>query len=470
MDMGTVVMLFNYIHEWGSLSAGDFFSGIQDFRQDVGDCIVALAIRLLLVPALIATACHVGKPILETQVTESMLNSERTPLLLSVQEEEHEATSLLPNGGLKRDRRDDSNPFAATNSREKIAYQLNKRTELKTTIILVIIFLINTSIQAFVGVKCVSFSFGRLSEGIAGSLLGIQVLYLMLESALSQWIVTAATKTSGHLIKQFHVHPLHYIDKLPGHYCDLCRSRMRRGYRCKMCDFDVCVSCFTSKDKSRGEGVLRGDKGVKEEKEITNTIFMKRAFALCRPQIHLFVVAFLCLIANSLAALLLPNYQGEILDRVVDHDSPGFMRSVLLYLGLSVATGLFGAIKNLAFNVVGRRMSAAVREKLFSAIIVQDIAFFDGVHSGDLTSRLSNDISAMVAPAQSMLGSLLQNFLSLIGGIVMCFLTSWRLSMLAFTMVAPIVYCTDVYAKWSRKLNSQIYAALGDAMQVFIFR
>ena len=70
---------------------------------------------------------------------------------------------------------------------------------------------------------------------------------------------------------------------------------------------------------------------------------------------------------------------------------------------------------------------------------------------------------ALVAPAQSMIGTLLTSILQLAGGIVLCFHTSWRLSMLAFVTIAPIMYLTDQYARWSRKLSYEYWSALGDA-------
>ena len=39
------------------------------------------------------------------------------------------------------------------------------------------------------------------------------------------------------------------------------------------------------------------------------------------------------------------------------------------------------------------------------------------------------------------------------GGIVMGLYTSWKLSMVAFTALGPIMYIIAVYAKWSRKIN-----------------
>eukprot|EP01123_Difflugia_compressa_P012228 TRINITY_DN5157_c0_g1_i1.p1 TRINITY_DN5157_c0_g1~~TRINITY_DN5157_c0_g1_i1.p1 ORF type:complete len:555 (-),score=88.05 TRINITY_DN5157_c0_g1_i1:15-1595(-) len=108
-------------------------------------------------------------------------------------------------------------------------------------------------------------------------------------------------------------------------------------------------------------------------------------------------------------------------------------------------------------------MGNAVRTQLYSSIIMQDMAFFDGSNTGDLTSRLSQNTTAMIAPAQSMLSTLLSSFISLLGGLVMCLYTSWRLSVLAFTTIGPIIIVVRVYSKWSRRINHQIWAALGDA-------
>uniref|UniRef100_A0A6B2L0F6 ABC transmembrane type-1 domain-containing protein n=1 Tax=Arcella intermedia TaxID=1963864 RepID=A0A6B2L0F6_9EUKA len=161
--------------------------------------------------------------------------------------------------------------------------------------------------------------------------------------------------------------------------------------------------------------------------------------------------------------MLLPNYQGIILDDVINKNAAGFKKDIMIYLGLSFAVGLFGGIRNLCFNIVGRKMGNAVRVKLYRSIIVQDMAFFDGSNTGDLTSRLSQNTTAMIAPAQTMLSTLLSSLIALIGGLVMCLYTSWQLSVLAFTTIGPIIIIVRLYAKWSKRINRQIWAALGDA-------
>ena len=86
---------------------------------------------------------------------------------------------------------------------------------------------------------------------------------------------------------------------------------------------------------------------------------------------------------------------------------------------------------------------------------MQDIAFFDGFRTGDLVQRLGGDVRAMVQPLQYTLANLLSNTILLFGGVVMYFHTSWRLSMLAFTTLLPIMHVTESYAKWSGKINRQ---------------
>ena len=98
--------------------------------------------------------------------------------------------------------------------------------------------------------------------------------------------------------------------------------------------------------------------------------------------------------------------------------------------------------------------------------LLQDIAFFDGNNTGQLTSRMTSDAAAMVNPMRTLLNTLLANVMTLVGGLVMCFITSWRLSMVAFTSMGPVIYATQEYAKWSRNVNRQIWDALAKANSI----
>jgi len=57
----------------------------------------------------------------------------------------------------------------------------------------------------------------------------------------------------------------------------------------------------------------------------------------------------------------------------------------------------------------------------------------------------------------------LANLVLLAGGLFMCFLTSWRLTLLTSTLIGPVVWLSNVYARWSKKLNMKSLASVADA-------
>eukprot|EP00965_Chrysotila_dentata_P243152 6205259-Pleurochrysis_carterae.AAC.3 len=130
-------------------------------------------------------------------------------------------------------------------------------------------------------------------------------------------LINICTAEVGHMVPEFHKHPLFFHDKMPNHRCDLCRNSSTQVYRCTICDFDACPACFNKKDKSTGEGVLRGDKGIKSTGTLTSAQYLARGMKLAYPHLALFILALLCVTVTSILSLFLPNFQGQIMDHVI---------------------------------------------------------------------------------------------------------------------------------------------------------
>ena len=196
--------------------------------------------------------------------------------------------------------------------------ELERQADARKGLAMVVLFAAGSVFQVYTGVKCVSYKgFGAGSAELRrGALMGSAVLWINLEAMLTKRLLAALVGDRGHLIPEFHPHRLFHDGKLACHYCDLCGITCKEAYRCKLCDFDCCVRCFSRKDRSRGEGVLRGDKGLKKEENLSGKVYFKRALTLCWPERRIFGLAFLCLGINSAASLALPNFQGQILDKV----------------------------------------------------------------------------------------------------------------------------------------------------------
>ncbi|CAK0794267.1 unnamed protein product [Prorocentrum cordatum] len=115
---------------------------------------------------------------------------------------------------------------------------------------------------------------------------------------------------------------------------------------------------------------------------------------------------------------------------------------------------------------VSRLLVLRLRKQMFENLLVQDIALYDGIMVGQLTSRMTSDVAQLTQPISQFLTMFLSGMVQLTGATVMCIHTSWKLTLLAATMLGPVMYLTTVYATWSQGVNTLIMSAMGDCTAV----
>ena len=325
------------------------------------------------------------------------------------------------------------------------------------------------AMQAYVAVKSVSFYYAEGKTARTVLLLAASIVAINAESVYLRNYVASCTVRTGVLRRDFHAHELQFHDRVVGHVCDMCGLRLIAGskglrfggFRCKTCDFDCCMRCFCRKDRATAEGGIRGDKGTKAENERTPAEYLWRVMALAKLEWQLIALAICTTFVTSAAALFVPHFQGAAIDAAIAVDKERFNRTALMLLISSAGVSLFSAFKGVCFSLVGRRLAYKVRTGLLRNILSQDIAYFDGVNTGDLLSRLSYDCANLTAPCNTVLSLAAQNLVVICGGLVMCFWVSWRLAMVSFAVVMPITFLIKRYARWSQSLNREISAMLG---------
>ena len=359
----------------------------------------------------------------------------------------------------------DPNDFAPT---EEDQFH-NQRAARRRDVIVESTFLLCIAMQAYVAVKSVSFYYAEGKTARTVLLLAASIVAINAESVYLRSYVAACTVRTGVLRRDFHAHELQFHDRVVGHVCDMCGLRLIAGskglrfggFRCKTCDFDCCMRCFCRKDRATAEGGIRGDKGTKAENERTPGEDLWRVMALAKLEWQLIALAICTTLVTSAAALFVPHFQGAAIDAAIAVDKEQFNRTALMLLISSAGVSLFSAFKGVCFSLVGRRLAYKVRTGLLKNILSQDIAYFDGVNTGDLLSRLSYDCANLTAPCNTVLSLAAQNLVVICGGLTMCFWVSWRLAMVSFAVVMPITFLIKRYARWSQSLNREISAMLG---------
>ena len=207
---------------------------------------------------------------------------------------------------------------------EQIA-QLQLKARRRQNIFTGALFLVSTAAQIFLGVKCIQFRFS--DELLQGLLMGSGVVWINAMTWSLRELVKSQRQADGIgyvRVPALHPHSLCLDARVFNHHCDVCGARISdgRAYRCKLCDFDLCVRCFARKDARTAEGVLRGDKGVRVEENVSTLGYFRRAVALARREWLLFAGSMLMLLLNNLSQLVAPNLQGRILDRRRNPSAP----------------------------------------------------------------------------------------------------------------------------------------------------
>ncbi len=160
-----------------------------------------------------------------------------------------------------------------------------------------------------------------------------------------------------------------------------------------------------------------------------------------KPHRRMVIQWLLALAVSSSATLYFPVAIKQLIDQ-------GFTRSTavdsrfLLLFGVSVVLALATAARFYFVSLLGERVIADLRTKLYSHLLNLDQSFFERTRSGELISRLSADAELLRSVIGSSMSIALRSGITVIGAAVMLFITSPRLGILVLIgiplMVLPI--------------------------------
>jgi len=90
-------------------------------------------------------------------------------------------------------------------------------------------------------------------------------------------------------------------------------------------------------------------------------------------------------------------------------------------LAVFIVGSIAGGIRSWLFEFSGQRVVARLRQQVFSAIIKQDIKFFDTNRTGELTSRLSSDTQVLQNAVTQNFSILVRYLIQILGSVILMF-------------------------------------------------
>jgi ATP-binding cassette subfamily B protein len=134
-------------------------------------------------------------------------------------------------------------------------------------------------------------------------------------------------------------------------------------------------------------------------------------------------------------------------------DSSLLDRAVLILFGVAVllAAGTFARFYLVSW--VGERVVADIRKAVFDHIIGLSPGFFEITRTGEVVSRLTTDTTLLQVVVGSSVSIALRNMLLIVGGMVMLFVTSTKLTLLVLAVVPLVVAPIVIFGRKVRRLS-----------------
>ncbi|HEY7599914.1 MAG TPA: ABC transporter ATP-binding protein [Candidatus Limnocylindrales bacterium] len=190
---------------------------------------------------------------------------------------------------------------------------------------------------------------------------------------------------------------------------------------------------------------------------------IRRIAAFFRPYRWRVAFVLLTIVVTSLLGLINPY----LLKLLIDEALPRRDFSLLnLYVGLMIVvpivSGLIGVGQSYLNNVIGQRVMQDLRNALYAHLQRLPLRFFTETRTGEIQSRLANDVGGVQSVVTDTASSVFANFVIVLSTVGAMLLLDWRLTALSLGLLPFFMYLTYRVGKIRRRLAGMTQASLAD--------
>ncbi|AWT41693.1 MULTISPECIES: ABC transporter ATP-binding protein [Streptomyces] len=183
---------------------------------------------------------------------------------------------------------------------------------------------------------------------------------------------------------------------------------------------------------------------------------VRRIVSLFRPYRGRLAVVGLLVGASSLVSVATPFLLKETLDVAIPEGRTGLLGLLALGMILSaVLTSVFGVLQTLISTTVGQRVMHDLRTAVYGRLQRMSLAFFTRTRTGEVQSRIANDIGGMQATVTSTATSLVSNFTSVVATVVAMIALDWRLTVVSLLLLPVFVWISRRVGNERKKITTQ---------------
>jgi len=215
-----------------------------------------------------------------------------------------------------------------------------------------------------------------------------------------------------------------------------------------------------------GPGSGRGGRSrtvTAEDRAAARQVSLRRIGRLFTPyRLPLGVVTGI-IVVSSVVGMASPFLLRAVIDRALpDRDPTLLVRLVAGMMLVAVVTAGLGVVQTWISTTIGQRVMHRLRTDVFTHLQRQSVGFFTRTRTGEVQSRITNDIGGMQSVVTSTATSVASNLTTAVATAVAMAALSWRLSLVSLVVLPPAVLLSRRVASLRRAVTAERQRELAD--------
>ncbi|MFJ8687623.1 ABC transporter ATP-binding protein [Micromonospora wenchangensis] len=169
------------------------------------------------------------------------------------------------------------------------------------------------------------------------------------------------------------------------------------------------------------------------------------------------------IVVSSIVAMASPFLLRAVIDRALpERDLTLLVWLVAGMIAVAAVTAVLGVAQTWISTRVGQLVMHRLRTDVFAHLHRQSIAFFTRTRTGEVQSRITNDIGGMQTVVTSTATSIASNLTTVVATLVAMVALSWRLTLVSLVVLPPAIWLTRRVAAMRREITAQRQRELAD--------
>jgi ATP-binding cassette subfamily B protein len=194
---------------------------------------------------------------------------------------------------------------------------------------------------------------------------------------------------------------------------------------------------------------------------------LRRIVAFFKPYKAQVTVVLVAILLTSFIGLINPILLKLLIDIAIPERDWGLLNLFVgLMIALPIISGVIGVGQSYLNNVIGQSVMHDLRTELYAHLQKMPLRFFTETRTGEIQSRLANDVGGIQSVVTDTAASLTSNVAIAISTVIAMLIIDWRLTFLSLALLPFFMYLTYRVGKVNREVRGETQKSLAEMSAV----